>query len=1346
MTFIGKKTRLCSTRYARSLYSFDKRTFKKRKKKKTSFSKLFISKKTLSTNSFNQYLKHYLRMEFDEIFKTTEINEADTSCIKGLSCGIFIDTSGSTNFTYNAGRVKYIDIEMEIANAIIAKIPFTQIVSWSNSACVGFSNMNSGTCPSSIFDREDTKNVFLNSDIIVFLTDGEIFQGDVERFAKQIELNGAINKKLIMCGLICPDNGENNNISVFAPLMNCPNVLCFHYEAGLYLPCILMSKGDISKTMFVGTYISLDKLGDIVISNKYAKIPKDHTICSEDGNKVLSMNIKLFIDMVNDINFRIEWPELEQYISQINWDIVLQYGKTTGKLSDIRNIVNKLKNIQQTYIKDVAVTKFEMPFSKARDELVEKIMILKEEKKSIDGYEESENEDIKILSQELRELINKARLEEHEFANYIRKIQMNSVGLWEEIKRNINDIEKSSYTLKDFVFSSNRAKRAQTIDDLISSGEIDELENVIVNENVPEIDCCIHMDKGSAVLWLNKPENEDDTMSDHCINFPLDSYGKLKKCIINNPVCADCAKGFISTTKRLKGKLESVYRVPMEGYIPLDFKNNSKFILYELSRILSFGKVLPHIKMLLLSIVDDFDEEWFSPYKSHTISELIHSIRTTSSFSEEGIKISMIDALKGLLNLGDSEAFYRQPIIATYRLLKFISNGNYASKDSIITMAKRRFSYFLVELITSIIKPHGESFVEQQIKFNTFIEKIYNTLFHTICGIPIQHTLKSVPYTDDKLKLFVNWGYNDLIKQLGNLANSLNIEPAMLINEEFLTSTLYGLTKIEEYDRPLKLFQELLKKNKFILDAEHKSTDDKSELIKIIDRDMFNYFEPELVVSPPYAFYNGIYSTPSKLFFLNDKEPLFNLSELKSKLKTMDMENIPLSLEKFSIDIQNELNKRMTKTWGSYIPNNHSAHTNMHRIVATILEEQYPYITIEDLMSNDDLFDEIIIACFSGLKKTKGKEGNIYDKEVHREFIYCIFNFCDVRQREGGHREFAPESMYYKNKVKRELTMVGVHFNESGDAITSFDDVYIETPKLLQEIYSELNVEAILLRVENKYNLAKSKASDKKEKDGGEMVEDENHIVECHYPDIIEIKTTGDIDYDKWSDEQKIIVDKINPNDCIDFNNIKYYAGCDISFSKTNENNAVACFTVFNAQTHKLKAVFSVKCNTTIPYKAGYLAFREVPILLELLNIVNKEHSELMPELIIFDGNGIWHPRGCGLATHASILTGIPCFGVAKNVLVLPDKKITKDIVYSIIETQAPNKGDMIDICGSDGIIVGTAFNVVANPNSAIYISTGSGISLETAKDLTYKITKYSVVEPVRQADIISRKILAEFD
>jgi deoxyribonuclease V len=62
------------------------------------------------------------------------------------------------------------------------------------------------------------------------------------------------------------------------------------------------------------------------------------------------------------------------------------------------------------------------------------------------------------------------------------------------------------------------------------------------------------------------------------------------------------------------------------------------------------------------------------------------------------------------------------------------------------------------------------------------------------------------------------------------------------------------------------------------------------------------------------------------------------------------------------------------------------------------------------------------------------------------------------------------------------------------------------------------------------------------------------------------------------------------------------------------------------------------------PYVPGLLSFREVPVLLAVLNAVRSDFGG-----VLCDGQGIAHPRRLGLASHLGLLTDLPTVGCAKS-------------------------------------------------------------------------------------------------
>lgn len=91
---------------------------------------------------------------------------------------------------------------------------------------------------------------------------------------------------------------------------------------------------------------------------------------------------------------------------------------------------------------------------------------------------------------------------------------------------------------------------------------------------------------------------------------------------------------------------------------------------------------------------------------------------------------------------------------------------------------------------------------------------------------------------------------------------------------------------------------------------------------------------------------------------------------------------------------------------------------------------------------------------------------------------------------------------------------------------------------------------------------------------------------------------------------------------------LKYVGGVDLSFSK--DDPSVACGTLVVLDIANLNVLYqdSSVVKLHIPYIPGFLAFREAPVLLELLKKMKTSASPFYPQLLMVDGNGILHPRG----------------------------------------------------------------------------------------------------------------------
>jgi len=191
-----------------------------------------------------------------------------------------------------------------------------------------------------------------------------------------------------------------------------------------------------------------------------------------------------------------------------------------------------------------------------------------------------------------------------------------------------------------------------------------------------------------------------------------------------------------------------------------------------------------------------------------------------------------------------------------------------------------------------------------------------------------------------------------------------------------------------------------------------------------------------------------------------------------------------------------------------------------------------------------------------------------------------------------------------------------------------------------------------------------------------------------------------------------------------DFNieGVKLVAGADVSYSK-KENMVYGVAVILAFPDLKVIEKKWAKKEAEFPYIPGLLAFREGPVLLEAFEKIEHE-----PDIIFFDGHGISHPRGLGIASHLGVLLSKPSIGVAK-----------KNLVGEVFEP-AKTKGSTTSIL-KDGKEIGKVLRT-REKVKPVYVSVGHKIDLKKAVDLTLKATgKYRIPEPIRQAHIFSNEV-----
>lgn len=203
---------------------------------------------------------------------------------------------------------------------------------------------------------------------------------------------------------------------------------------------------------------------------------------------------------------------------------------------------------------------------------------------------------------------------------------------------------------------------------------------------------------------------------------------------------------------------------------------------------------------------------------------------------------------------------------------------------------------------------------------------------------------------------------------------------------------------------------------------------------------------------------------------------------------------------------------------------------------------------------------------------------------------------------------------------------------------------------------------------------------------------------------------------------------------------LKYVGGVDVSFSK--DDPSIACGTLVVLDLHSLKVVYddSSVIKLHIPYVPGFLAFREAPVLLQLLDKMKSNAHPCYPQLLMVDGNGLLHPRGFGLACHLGVLTNLPTIGIGKNLHHVDG--LTQSGVRQLLEAKANCGEGFIKLVGNSGHTLGVAMQSTQGSLKPIFISIGHCVSLATAITVVKMTCKYRVPEPIRQADIRSRDYL----
>ena len=181
-------------------------------------------------------------------------------------------------------------------------------------------------------------------------------------------------------------------------------------------------------------------------------------------------------------------------------------------------------------------------------------------------------------------------------------------------------------------------------------------------------------------------------------------------------------------------------------------------------------------------------------------------------------------------------------------------------------------------------------------------------------------------------------------------------------------------------------------------------------------------------------------------------------------------------------------------------------------------------------------------------------------------------------------------------------------------------------------------------------------------------------------------------------------------------------AGIDVSIRNENAHGAVV---VLNYPGLEIVDFAVSTRHVVFPYIPGLLSFREGPVILDAM-----EKLSIIPDLLIFDGQGLAHPRRLGIASHMGLLTDLPAIGCAKSRL------------CGQYEEPGFERGSYVPLM-DDGETIGAVVRTRKGINP-VFVSVGHRVDLTTSIEYVLACCHgYRLPETTRQAHRIAGGVIA---
>lgn len=197
---------------------------------------------------------------------------------------------------------------------------------------------------------------------------------------------------------------------------------------------------------------------------------------------------------------------------------------------------------------------------------------------------------------------------------------------------------------------------------------------------------------------------------------------------------------------------------------------------------------------------------------------------------------------------------------------------------------------------------------------------------------------------------------------------------------------------------------------------------------------------------------------------------------------------------------------------------------------------------------------------------------------------------------------------------------------------------------------------------------------------------------------------------------QRELAGRIDVSETVD--RCKLIAGADIAYNR-HSSRFYAGVVVLRTSDWTIVEKQGAVGESPFPYIPGLLSFREGPFLVEAFRQLESE-----PDVFMFDGQGLAHPRRFGLACHLGLWLQRPSLGCAKSWLTGHYQELDREAGAT-----QPLIADKDEVVGQ---VVRTKTGV-----QPVYVSAGHLIDLDSAVHWVLASAQgYRIPEPTRQAHL----------